>query len=490
MNTWSIQKADAYGGILLTRDGKILLREPTNHFDGYVWTFAKGKPRVGGSPEETALREVKEECGYDAEIVGVLPGIYKSGLSSNAYFVMRHEGHQQAFDWETWGTRWVSFDEAARLINETTNPKGKQRDLAVLAAAKEWLLNNKTVVLPEAERESLLAARADSWENLQPLPKQHTKIDLDISFNNEQSNLIRLGFIPQAMEQKWFSYFKNNVLYQFRSWTGICIDEIYFESSPAGLRAIYAKVNRDPEQYSKVDDREDVNRIANLLSELASPERIKIQSSDSPSWLNLALQPNYLGDPQVVAQLLFPYFESIILSWLGRASYNDKLEINKHISSVIAGNEPGYTLMPGWHTESALGSALITCFELDEENCSDEDLLFLTSEALAAISLGLFEVRHALLDSIGTEQEEDVNEQLQECWDYIIAVFLGTHSLNFPGMVFSDLLDNVLLAAESFDAEDELVETIVDLTPINECVEQVDKFEMLLAELKRLDRES
>lgn len=488
MNTWSIQKADAYGGILLTRDGKILLREPTNHFDGYVWTFAKGKPRVGGSPEETALREVKEECGYETEIVDVLLGIYKSGLSSNAYFVMRHLGHQQAFDWETWGTRWVSFDEAARLINETTNPKGKQRDLAVLAAAKKWFLNNKTVVLPEAERESLLAARADSWGNLQPLPKQHTKIELDISFNNEQSNVLRLGFIPRAMEQKWFSYFKNNVLYQFRSWTGICIDEIYFESSPAGLRAIYAKVNRDPEQYSEVDDREDANRIANLLSELASPERIKIQSSDSPSWLNLALQPNYLGDPQVVTQLLSPYFESIILSWLGRASYNDKLKINQHITSVMNGDDVEYITMPGWHTESALGAVLIDCFQLDEEYCSGESLSFITSEALASIDVGLAQVRQAVLDCINTPQAEDVNEQLQQCWNYTIAVFVGTHSLTFPDVLFADLIEEVAAAAEKFDADCVLEDITADDTLINKDASKNNSFEALLAELKRIDR--
>ena len=141
MSTWSIQKADAYGGILLTRDGKILLREPTNHFDGYVWTFPKGKPSVGDTPEQTALREVEEETGYLAEIVDVLPDVYKSGNSRNAYFVMRHHGSQKAFDWETWGTRWVDFDEAELLINETTNLKGRLRDLAVLASAKNWFSN-------------------------------------------------------------------------------------------------------------------------------------------------------------------------------------------------------------------------------------------------------------------------------------------------------------------------------------------------------------
>jgi 8-oxo-dGTP diphosphatase len=148
---WNIQEANAYGGILLSRDGKILLREPANHFDGYVWTFAKGKPNVGDTAEQTALREVEEETGYVAEVVDVLPGIYKSGLSSNAYFVMRHHGVQQAYDWETQSTRWVSFAEAVSLINLTTNIKGRERDLAVLIAAEQWFINNQTVVLPETE---------------------------------------------------------------------------------------------------------------------------------------------------------------------------------------------------------------------------------------------------------------------------------------------------------------------------------------------------
>lgn len=267
-----IEKADAYGGVLLTRDGRILLRESANHFDGYVWTFAKGKLTQSDTPEQTALREVEEETGYLAEIVDVLPGIFKSGLSSNAYFIMRHHGSQKAFDWETWGTRWVNFDEAERLINETTNVKGQQRDLAVLAAAKQWSLNNKTVVLPEAEREHLLAARESSWEKLQPLPEQHVKIELDIGFTHEQSNLIRLGFVPKVMEDKWFSYFKNNVLYLFRSWTGFCIDEIYFESTPTGLHALYAKVNRDSREYSQQNEQLDADRIKNMLRHLASQD--------------------------------------------------------------------------------------------------------------------------------------------------------------------------------------------------------------------------
>ncbi len=80
-----IPTANAYGGVLLTACGQVLLREPANHFDGYHWTFAKGKADPEENPEHTALREVYEETGYVCQIVGVLPGVYKSSLSSTGY---------------------------------------------------------------------------------------------------------------------------------------------------------------------------------------------------------------------------------------------------------------------------------------------------------------------------------------------------------------------------------------------------------------------
>jgi hypothetical protein len=67
-------KGYGFGGVLIDEQGRVLLREPTNHFGGYVWTFPKGGSERGETPEATALREVLEETGYEAEIVCRLPG--------------------------------------------------------------------------------------------------------------------------------------------------------------------------------------------------------------------------------------------------------------------------------------------------------------------------------------------------------------------------------------------------------------------------------
>lgn len=131
----------AYGGVLFDQEGRVLLREPTGHFDGYAWSFAKGKAKSGDHPADAALREVREETGHDGAIVGLVPGGFSSGSASKAfYFLMLSKGHDPtAMDTETQGTKWVTPEEAKALIGQSTNAGGKARDLEVLAAAgKAW----------------------------------------------------------------------------------------------------------------------------------------------------------------------------------------------------------------------------------------------------------------------------------------------------------------------------------------------------------------
>jgi 8-oxo-dGTP pyrophosphatase MutT (NUDIX family) len=128
----------AYGGVVLDPDGHLLLREPRNHYDGYVWTFPKGRPDPGETPQETALRETREETGANARILAPIPGEFAGGTTINRYFLMAApagSGGVPKDDKETNATRWVTPAEARTLIEQTTNAAGRKRDLAVLAAA-------------------------------------------------------------------------------------------------------------------------------------------------------------------------------------------------------------------------------------------------------------------------------------------------------------------------------------------------------------------
>jgi ADP-ribose pyrophosphatase YjhB (NUDIX family) len=123
----------AYGGVVVDTDGRVLLRRPKGDFDGYVWTFPKGRPEPWETPEEAALREVKEETGYSAEIQRKLPGSFKGGTSATEFFLMSPVGLPSPLNTEEMSKiRWATLDEAAKLIGMTTNEIGQSRDLSVL----------------------------------------------------------------------------------------------------------------------------------------------------------------------------------------------------------------------------------------------------------------------------------------------------------------------------------------------------------------------
>jgi len=66
------------------------------------------------------------------------------------------------------------------------------------------------------------------------------------------------------MEDKWFIFFEEDTLFCHRSWTGLCVYEVYFE----GSTATNAVVNRDPEHYRATDDARDRQLILHLIKVL------------------------------------------------------------------------------------------------------------------------------------------------------------------------------------------------------------------------------
>jgi 8-oxo-dGTP pyrophosphatase MutT (NUDIX family) len=139
---WEESSKARYGMVAFNSDGEVLLREPANHFGGYVWTFYKGGRHGNAHTVETAQKETLEETGHRPAIVGHLDEGFRGGIvgSVNFYYLgfdTVGQVDRSAMDrnGETWTTAWFSVEEARDRIALSTEVKGRARDLRTLEAA-------------------------------------------------------------------------------------------------------------------------------------------------------------------------------------------------------------------------------------------------------------------------------------------------------------------------------------------------------------------
>lgn len=132
----------SHGVILFDKNGNVMLREPSNHFGQYAWTFSKGGSEPGETALQAAIRETAEETKLKAHsVLGYVPGGF-GGSTSTSYFYFGLKDHTtdapEMDNGETWNVKWVPYDEAKQLIAQTGelgNSKGMNRDLKILDAA-------------------------------------------------------------------------------------------------------------------------------------------------------------------------------------------------------------------------------------------------------------------------------------------------------------------------------------------------------------------
>lgn len=91
----------------------------------HKWVLPKGLIDPGETHEQTALREVREEVGVEAEIVTPLGEPEKYVYTARGmrvfktvyYYLMRYvSGSKDDHDYEVEDVRWVSFDEAIEMM--------------------------------------------------------------------------------------------------------------------------------------------------------------------------------------------------------------------------------------------------------------------------------------------------------------------------------------------------------------------------------------
>src|ERR1044072_6704284 len=105
------------------------------------------------------------------------------------------------------------------------------------------------------------------WQN-EPMPALNKRLQLDGSFTDEEFRFISFGVLPESMEDKWFVYHEAPWLYLHRSWTGYCIYQIRFEPADGQVSVVEVVVNRDPQQYSNIDDEREVQLLDTLTKSI------------------------------------------------------------------------------------------------------------------------------------------------------------------------------------------------------------------------------
>ncbi len=122
------------GGIVFNNQGQVLL---TQHSQNHHWSFPKGWIDAGETPEQAALREVREEGGVVAEITGkigyskytyTLHGPARNATHSVAggekifkivtYFLMKYlKGDPKDHDWEVEDIGWYEPEAALKKLS-------------------------------------------------------------------------------------------------------------------------------------------------------------------------------------------------------------------------------------------------------------------------------------------------------------------------------------------------------------------------------------
>lgn len=420
--------AESYGGVVVSGGRKVLLREPTKHHGGYAWTFAKTEAKPGESPRDAALRAVREKTGYDADIRISVPGAFKGSASSTCYYVMDAKHPPAKPNWQTAALCWVSFDEARDLIRQSPNAEGRDRDLAILDAAEKSAdkiaYNEHPNVQPE------------DWQELKAMPERQTVLYPKLWFNPDEMVKIRRGFFPTVMEQKWFLYFTGDRLRMHRSWTGILIFDVGFAFDPKGGAYVTdVVVNRENREYSNTDDDEDLKLLEeiiryHLLQPLDEPEVDGFVKA-----MSLAIQPKYLGSPEVVTTLVKEVFDVAIRAIADEATEDDFVEAVGKVIAAFTDDDAGYTRMPGWHSAEQMGSYVKKyLIGADQGECLAEIL----GNGMTALIAKLQEILGGFLKDPAANWEEHALVQLNALHQFVVTVLLGTNTVVSAEKTLSD----------------------------------------------------
>ena len=112
---------------MVTESSKVLVRNDRGEVllvlreDARIWALPAGRCEPGETYEQAAVREVREETGYEVELERVVgdywrPQMPHGGDQMRVYVGRVTGGDPSAHDWESLGVRWFPLDALPRWL--------------------------------------------------------------------------------------------------------------------------------------------------------------------------------------------------------------------------------------------------------------------------------------------------------------------------------------------------------------------------------------
>ncbi len=293
------------------------------------------------------------------------------------------------------------------------------------------------------------AATKIDWPELHPMPTSYEEMKIELHFNASHMRNLRRGFIPVDQDQKWFLYFEDNILHMHRSWSGMKMYEVLFDANGEGGVARRVRINLGPEYGGTLDDA--CETLFDVLKYYASDEAHEPHESGFVTALKEDTQPNYLGSPTVLKNLIAPYFWRIICKELPKhfsgletlpgyepTSYSDVQTINDHIASILCGVDKSFHGLESWRTEQGLGKAIVQLVGLDADWYAEENLYCIVSEGLAGLSLATAQIITDWANDPPPLNLKGLFRFIRVLQEFSVSMLLGTHTVHFPDIKLGD----------------------------------------------------
>lgn len=121
------------------------------------------------------------------------------------------------------------------------------------------------------------------------MSSERARLRYQDKFTPREMDKIRMGYIPEEMEEKWFIYMEGDWLYLHQSWTGDCTFMVKFYQGNYHYRVAEAWVTREGIERGTLKRKDDVQLLRFLIRFMLLDEELEYPRREGESDYDYAL---------------------------------------------------------------------------------------------------------------------------------------------------------------------------------------------------------